>query len=282
MEFLYRLYSNNYFGIGLFIVITILAFAFLIILFFGKKDEKERKEKKKSIEKDSMLSKQNANAQNIKTVEKLETEDVVSKEDIEEPTKIEESFNFTEEEIISPLEEKSENEKEEDLDLDFTINLSDTLEDDDLFKENEKEEIFTNFEEENGFDIEEKKEVPLRAFSYDLESNENLREVEKEEEDRVVEEIQNKKTLMPPVFSSVYKNKEREEEKTANMNLNTEESVDDLENILPKKEVRIEPIIEEVKPITPKKPEFNLPKRADLPKLNKETENKNNDSIIKF
>ncbi len=40
MEFLYRLYSNDYFGIGLFIVITILAFSFLVILFFGKKDEK--------------------------------------------------------------------------------------------------------------------------------------------------------------------------------------------------------------------------------------------------
>ncbi len=44
MEFLYKLYSNDYFGIGLFIVITILAFSFLVILFFGKKDEKARKE----------------------------------------------------------------------------------------------------------------------------------------------------------------------------------------------------------------------------------------------
>lgn len=45
MEFLYRLYSNNYFGIGLFIVITVLAFTFLIILFFGKRDQKAREEK---------------------------------------------------------------------------------------------------------------------------------------------------------------------------------------------------------------------------------------------
>ena len=42
MKFLSKLYSNDYFGIGLFIVITILAFSFLVILFFGKKDEKAR------------------------------------------------------------------------------------------------------------------------------------------------------------------------------------------------------------------------------------------------
>ena len=47
MDFLYKLYSYNYFGIGLFIVITILAFAFLVILFFGKKDEKTRRELEK-------------------------------------------------------------------------------------------------------------------------------------------------------------------------------------------------------------------------------------------
>ena len=46
MEFLYKLYSNNYFGIGLFIVITVLAFSFLVILFFGKRDEKVRNEKR--------------------------------------------------------------------------------------------------------------------------------------------------------------------------------------------------------------------------------------------
>ena len=44
MEFLYKLYSNDFFGIGLFIVITILAFSFLVILFFGKKDQKTKKE----------------------------------------------------------------------------------------------------------------------------------------------------------------------------------------------------------------------------------------------
>lgn len=43
MDFLDRLYSSNYFGIGLFAVIAFLVVTFLIVLFFGKKDEKKRK-----------------------------------------------------------------------------------------------------------------------------------------------------------------------------------------------------------------------------------------------
>lgn len=43
MDFLDKLYSSNYFGIGLFAVISFLVVAFLIVLFFGKKDEKKRK-----------------------------------------------------------------------------------------------------------------------------------------------------------------------------------------------------------------------------------------------
>ncbi|MCI8394808.1 MAG: hypothetical protein HFH86_04955 [Bacilli bacterium] len=42
MDFLTTLYSNDNFGIILFITISILVLAFLIILFFGKKDQKER------------------------------------------------------------------------------------------------------------------------------------------------------------------------------------------------------------------------------------------------
>ena len=42
MDFLNNLYSNDNFGIILFTFISILVLAFLIILFFGKKDQKER------------------------------------------------------------------------------------------------------------------------------------------------------------------------------------------------------------------------------------------------
>jgi len=43
MNFLDKLYESNYFGIGLFAVISFLVITFLVVLFFGKKDEKKRK-----------------------------------------------------------------------------------------------------------------------------------------------------------------------------------------------------------------------------------------------
>ncbi len=43
MDFLNKLYESNYFGIGLFAVISFLVVTFLVVLFFGKKDEKRRK-----------------------------------------------------------------------------------------------------------------------------------------------------------------------------------------------------------------------------------------------
>ncbi len=43
MEFLNRLYESNYFGIGLFAVISFLVVTFLVVLFFGKKDEQKRR-----------------------------------------------------------------------------------------------------------------------------------------------------------------------------------------------------------------------------------------------
>lgn len=43
MDFLNKLYESNYFGIGLFAVISFLVVTFLVVLFFGKKDEKKRK-----------------------------------------------------------------------------------------------------------------------------------------------------------------------------------------------------------------------------------------------
>ncbi len=43
MDFLNKLYESNYFGIGLFAVISFLVVTFLVVLFFGKKDEKRTK-----------------------------------------------------------------------------------------------------------------------------------------------------------------------------------------------------------------------------------------------
>lgn len=49
MDFLNKLYESNYFGIGLFAVISFLVVTFLVVLFFGKKDEKRRKLEAKDI-----------------------------------------------------------------------------------------------------------------------------------------------------------------------------------------------------------------------------------------
>jgi len=55
MNFLDKLYESNYFGIGLFAVISFLVVTFLIVLFFGKRDEKRRRlESTKELEKTSM------------------------------------------------------------------------------------------------------------------------------------------------------------------------------------------------------------------------------------
>jgi len=43
MNFLDKLYESNYFGIGLFAVISFLVVTFLVVLFFGKRDEKKRR-----------------------------------------------------------------------------------------------------------------------------------------------------------------------------------------------------------------------------------------------
>jgi hypothetical protein len=53
MNFLDKLYESNYFGIGLFAVISFLVVTFLIVLFFGKRDEKRRLESTKELEKNN-------------------------------------------------------------------------------------------------------------------------------------------------------------------------------------------------------------------------------------
>ena len=56
MNFLDKLYESNYFGIGLFAVISFLVVTFLIVLFFGKRDEKRRLESSKELQKKDVLN----------------------------------------------------------------------------------------------------------------------------------------------------------------------------------------------------------------------------------
>ncbi len=238
---LYRLYSNENFGIGLFIVVTILAFSFLMILFFGKRDKKSRDALGEIANIENVLDSKN-DSLNSMVIENNESESALPKTELlmeedkkeEMPTvleteeKVEETLNpfempnLIEEEkepVVSTedLTEKTYDSLKEDIgaSLNDSLNLdsfepvkSDTIEtiDEPVIKEEEVPSIFASAAVE-----EAKPEIPKPKPTF---SNQ---------------------------FSSVYINKK--------------------EDIVPEKEP-----VEEIKPV---KPDFELPKTLDLPKLNK-------------
>lgn len=285
MEFLYKLYSNDYFGIGLFIVITVLAFSFLVILFFGKKDEKARNKQIANdikLENNELNNETNITNEEIKTdaletislptedapvmleevptlqeepIQTIDTEENVS---LEETVKEEEfvdpfvSSNMvlnsdlvTNEPIIEPVIEEVQNSDNQENNVFDVPSLEDVLNQELNFSENS---------------IEEKKDEPIIEFNIETPVIEEpvVNNIFTEPE---VKEEAPKKVSMPTQFSSVYLTKEKEEQ-------------------------TIEPVVEETKeeviaPI-PLKPEFDLPKPIDLPKLNKESgvTSTNNENII--
>lgn len=262
MEFLYRLYSNNYFGIGLFIVITILAFSFLVILFFGKKDEKEQiaKANKKNIEQENTKEKiETSQTENILPTEGLESVSLTMNEPAQtEP--IEENISAEEAPILNPFINNEEilpieNEREEEI--------PSIIEEPVISETTEIPNIFTMgpiLEDTMNTAISEVEE-PKEEFAPILEEiPEKIIPVIEEEtpadiftmKPELQEEIPVKKPVMPAStqFSSVYVTKEKPVEEP---------------NVVVEKP--IEPL--------PKKPEF------DLPKLNKEVKVTSNDNIIK-
>jgi hypothetical protein len=269
MEFLYRLYSNDYFGIGLFIVITILAFSFLVILFFGKKDEKQRNEEIKNnnissndIETHESESKVESNS--LETVSLPVSEEPKINETIEEPVKTAPTNNDTLTNVVlnSNLVESTNEEpaspsitpKQDSTDDIFNLDsIADAISAE-LNKNEEPTKSNTTIEPDfNPFEMERpiiEEEVKPNIFSDNITAN---------EPDTIkIPEEQPKKVVMPNQFSSVYLSKETP--------IKTEEV----------KEVVNEP--EDINPI-PLKPEFDLPKPFDLPKLNKVDERPKETSI---
>lgn len=281
MEFLYKLYSNDYFGIGLFIVITVLAFSFLVILFFGKKDEKSRNKQIANdikLENNELNNETNISNEEIKT-DALETISLPTENipvmDEKVPTLQEESIQTSDTEENVSLEETV---KEEGI-VDPFVSSNKVLNSDLVTNEPIIDEVQNSGNQENNvFDvpsledvlnqelnfpensIEEKKDEPIIEFNIETPVIEEpvVNNIFTEPE---VKEDTPKKVSMPTQFSSVYLTKEKEES-------------------------TIEPVVEETKeeviaPI-PLKPEFDLPKPIDLPKLSKEsgvTPN-NNENII--
>lgn len=293
MEFLYKLYSNDYFGIGLFIVITILAFSFLIILFFGKKDEKARNEK---------LALEN------NTNNEIENKTEISTTTEEIKTESLETMALPVEVPVTPVLEQVETTenivKSEEISVDPFVSSNVVLNTDFIAQEPKVEPMenisINNTNPVNNVNVEPVKETSVEdifnvsslensinnSFNMNMEPEQKqefapIIEEKKEEininpfniEPPIIEEpVQNNifsepkeetpKRVMPTQFSSVYLTKEKEEPKT-----------EVLEQVQP---------TEEIAPI-PLKPDFDLPKPLDLPKLNKESgvSSTTNDNIIK-
>lgn len=262
MEFLYKLYSNNYFGIGLFIVITILAFSFLIILFFGKKDEKARNASKLDNLESDQIENLEMNQENSETLkaDSLETISLSNEQPVIEEVQKQESENTeisrenAETEIVNPF-----------------VSTNVVLNSDLVSSESQEEKadaddnpfISQIFSLNNELDSKEEKETEystIDPFHVDIATLEPP-VIEEKEENNIFSEGSStvqpeavKKPFMSTQFSSVYLNKEKEEQ-----------------DVNP---------VSGIKEVAPVKPEFELPKTIDLPKLNKNTNNAVSDNII--
>lgn len=255
MEFLYRLYSNSYFGIGLFIVMTILVFSFLVVLFFGKKDEKARskmennidnqeetkvEEIKIPIEEDlkveslATMSEDKDEVENVYEIPSLEVE-----EDIVEPSQTQES--------IPEIEE----DEEDNVFISDIFSLKPNL--DNIETENVDEVSVEDFN--NNETIFESEKIDDDTISMDIPAIQEVEESNIFTEDSEIDEMPVRKQPSSPIFSSVYLNggKKEEESKEA-------------------EDVSVRP--------TPRKPEFELPKKIELPKLNKESQDDSINSIF--
>lgn len=205
MEFLYRLYSNDYFGIGLFIVITILAFSFLVILFFGKKDEKAKLE-------------QQAEKEKVEKEENVENkEEEIELNDLEPITIKEEELSEKESNLVE------ENETDE-SDLFVTSNI--VLNTDYISEENEDSSVQKNDDRDidDIFNTYNDLEEPIDVNEIiDEEEIIPIIEEEVEENNLFSNPKETKKSSIP--FSSVYLNKEDKQEAESQMKQEEQKSV---------------------------------------------------------
>lgn len=278
MEFLYQLYSNNYFGIGLFIVIAILAFVFLIVLFFGKKDEKNRIKKQKQT--NEKLKSDNIEVSQEQQIDSLDS--TVLKEEpsleLEETVKeelIETEPMFTNEESQEKLEIFEETPREQ-LDPFATSNLvlnTDFIqEENNDYKQEEEEKKDSDFydfdsildkEEINGESIDEVlnkydaieetvlEQPNLEAFENIVVEENLVEDVDKELDVFTKTNNLSAKTSTP--FSSVYLTKEESDNRKEEKEFATIST----------------------------KPTFDLPKKVELPKKNSNAINENIISLMK-
>lgn len=290
MEFLYKLYSNNYFGIGLFIVITLLAFTFLVILFFGKKDEKARMKQVQEDEVENQIKEEKLVQQEEEiTTEKVDLEPIqlnetitLQEENVVSPNQEDPIFNsesIMEEQVVDSTEEPTyfEETPKEKMDPFVTSNIvlnTDYInEDPSLELENDSEELsktsdiynLDSIMNEEPISVHEEESIDDVLSKYDAieetimkESNVDTYDLPEEANKEILEEQEELDVFSKPgenkkastPFSSVYLTKEE-------ASTNAEE------------------VVEEPKPVVPSRPAFELPKRVDLPKRSASAINEN-------
>jgi len=280
MGFLESLYEIENFGIYLFVVIGVLVVLFLMVLFFGKRDQKQRKlamlkqeetHSEDKVEQSNVTEVAPAENANFAFQEQSDVTKVeVPKDDVME-SNVEPVVNsvaptvnvvlnseLTEEE---PVVTESADDSEKTFDFDALASaISKELES----IENHSEEPVKS--EEIEMPKEEKQEDEDLSFQiFEPVQMEEISDTVVHNEEPVKEVVEEKveaikpRPVMPTVFSSVYVNREKEEPK--------------------KEEISKEIKEEEVKPV---KPVIDLPKMVDLPKRadEKSDDKKDDDGII--
>lgn len=187
-DFIYGLYQNDNFTLILVIALVVLIIAFVVVYFFGKKDQKlEETKRLQKIELDAFK-------QEEKVPEKVEVKEELKKEDEEKET-INEDVNVTE--FIPDIKEEIEEE--------VNIPLKKEEEVKPLFKDHEEEEKTISINELANDLEDEKLENDLSSLeSIKNEFNSiNIPEVKEEVEKPVFKPS-------PQIFSSVFVDKKEE------------------------------------------------------------------------
>lgn len=240
-DFIYGLYQNDNFTLILVIALVVLIIAFVVVYFFGKKDQKlEETKRLQKIELDAFK-------QEEKAPEKVEVKEELKKEDEEKET-INEDVNVTEfipdvkeeieEEVNIPLKEEEvkplfkDHEEEE---KPISINeLSSDLEDEKLENDlSSLESIKNEFNSINIPEVKEEMEKPVfkpspQIFSSVFVDKKEENIVSNNEEEHVTEIKKEQKTMDAKLFSII---DDEDEEDIELPSLKNKEVTNDLDKI---------------------------------------------------
>ena len=240
-DFIYGLYQNDNFTLILVIALVVLIIAFVVVYFFGKKDQKlEETKRLQKIELDAFK-------QEEKVPEKVEVKEELKKEDEEKET-INEDVNVTEfipdvkeeieEEVNIPLKEEEvkplfkDHEEEE---KPISINeLANDLEDEKLENDlSSLESIKNEFNSINIPEVKEEMEKPVfkpspQIFSSVFVDKKEENIVSNNEEEHVTENKKEQKPMDAKLFSII---DDEDEEDIELPSLKNEEVTNDLDKI---------------------------------------------------